>query len=315
MNRIPRESFNQMLFKDGINDDNIHSTDDLKLTDNNNFKTKFSSTNLNNTKITDDIIYSSSETNKDTIEEYEIDLDKFDVLCSKFRKIHDLRISDLNESDKKDFDIVLSYVKLLTNTNYYNLLFDCVKCYFHDLNKVYPGTIGSYFAGCLVDSNFAGIRSCNVTCAGSIQLPDNENVECNKAVIWAEYKLNNNNYYFNFDILKQADNYDQLNPVYLYITTPYKSFNNVKEFPGFTKSEKQELYNLGIKELHLMSYNEDCKYIDLYGRPIKLEDVKVRNNKNTIIKNKHNNNNHFITLIIILLIILFIAMFIIPYLN
>ena len=77
-----------------------------------------------------------------------VDIDKFEILCKKFRDQKDVKIKNLIGQNKEDFDLVVSYVHLLYGTEYYNTLYDKVKKYFKNVTGK-PGTVGGYFSGCM----------------------------------------------------------------------------------------------------------------------------------------------------------------------
>jgi len=237
---------------------------------------------------------------------YKVDIKKFEKLCDKFREIPDKRIDSLVGEDKEDFNLIVSYVQLLHDTEYYKYLYEKVENKFKDLKCVQPGTIGGYFAGCIVNDNYHGQATCSVTCAGALPQPmDYQNdISCDKAVIWAEYVKSNKSNKFNFNVLKQAENDEQLDPVLFYVTSEKHSFKNVHDFPGLSKSEKDILVKLGAKRIHIFSYTKDCKYIDLYGRPIDLKDVKSRSSS-PVNNSNHGNLGILIIIILIILLILF----------
>lgn len=284
MKRVQRESFNPKEYESSMTDESDYES--------NSYESDYFDTE-------DDNIVSQGDSRA-----FKIDVQKFENICDKFRKNPNLRIDKLEGNDKDDYDLIKSYVELLYDTEYYKYLYAKVEEKFKDLEKIKPGTVGGYLAGCLINDNYRGAPGCSLTCAGSAPLPNNgqDNQTCNKAVIWAEYITENNqNYGFNFDILKQAESPEELDPVYLYITSQNKSFNNAHEFPGFSKSEKETLLNMGIKNIHLMSYTNECKYIDLYGRPIELKDVKMRG--------KSSNSNLGLAIVLILIFVLLIVLF------
>src|SRR6266496_5611090 len=83
-----------------------------------------------------------------------IDLDRIKNICKDFRNKTHLKIKNLQGLDKENFNLVVSYVHLLYNTEYYRDFYNKIKKYFNDLSPVIPGTVGGYFAGCLVDTSF-----------------------------------------------------------------------------------------------------------------------------------------------------------------
>ena len=97
----------------------------------------------------------SSDISNETVEKghkntLKLDLEKIDDLCKKFREKKDLKIRKLSGSDKEDFDEMVSYVHLLHGSSHYSHLYERVKKHFKNVASVKPGTVGAYFAGCMV---------------------------------------------------------------------------------------------------------------------------------------------------------------------
>lgn len=198
-----------------------------------------------------------------------VDIGKFEDICKKFRDHPDIKIKKLSGQDKEDFEVVISYVQLLYGTEYYKDFHSIVKKYFKKVT-VKPGTVGGYFAGCL---NKSGDGSCSVNCVGSMPLPKDEQGwhACDKAVILGE----RNGDTYNFNLVKPADN-DNDEITYVFIET-----NNLHDFSGFTKEEKNELKKLGCKKIKLVGYKADgTSYSDLYDEPTEVDVVKHRKSFN-----------------------------------
>lgn len=159
-------------------------------------------------------------------EAFKHDLKKFKFLCEKFSKKRNNKISNLNIFDTQDFDIVVNIVEQYKKTKYYNLLYKIVENIFKNVEYVEKNTIGSYFAGCIVSSNFD--NSCSVTCSGSIQTPtDIENgTTCEKTVVFAE-KSDNGYKFINID--KNDEN-----EIYIFIDSM-----SLNSFDGFSLNEKK----------------------------------------------------------------------------
>ena len=219
-----------------------------------------------------------------------VDIEKFDELCKKFKEIKDFKIKNLTGKDKEDFDLIVSYVHLLYGTSYYNNLYEKVKKHFKSINSVKAGTVGGYFAGCLVSKG----KSCSLTCAGSMPLPKDEEGwnSCDKAVIMAE--RNGDSYSFSF--IKPANSEEDMNPAYVFVES--------ESFDGFNKYEKESLKALGCKKAKLIGYTSDMNYSELETKDVK--DIKHRHQKK---KKKEEDNNLWLLLIVfIILLIVFLAL-------
>jgi hypothetical protein len=194
--------------------------------------------------------------------------------------------------------MVISYVQLLHDTDYYKHLYRRIEDRFNDLTSVKPGTVGGYLAGCLIG---APQGNCSMTCAGAIPLPKGHehHKPCDKAVIWCEWNVKDG---FSFNISKHPDKAEDLNPVYLYV--PCQS---VHQFAGFNKAEKDKLSKLGINKVHLFGYNEECnKHVDLYGAPIDLKDVKLRSR---VHNHEHNRGSAGLAVLLVLIFLIIIILF------
>ncbi len=224
----------------------------------------------------------SSDSNEEPLEivvkghknKIKVDVGKFDKLCKLFSLKYDLKIKSLSGQDKDNFNLMVSYVHLLYGTSYYTELYDKVKKHFKNVTKVKPGTVGAYFAGCLVESSSESTEgfnpACSVTCAGSMPLPKDEEgwSFCDKAVILAE--KGKNGYVFN--VVKPADNENDLNPAYVFIES-----ESIDSFSGFDKPEKDNLKAIGCENIHLVGYDSyGTNSYDFYGEPKKVSEIKHR---------------------------------------
>ena len=231
---------------------------------------------------------------------FKVDIGHFDKLCKKFKDKCDIRLKNLHGRDREDFNLMVSYVHLLYGTSYYEHLHKKVKKHFGDLDRVKPGTVGGYFGGCLASTSFKGQSGCSVACAGSVPLPKDEEgwSFCDKAVIFAEY---NNKGGYNFSILKQPDKQSDMDPCYLFVEC-----EDLHDFLGFSKEEKEELKKLGAKNVHLIGCDEDgTKYLDLYGDSCSLGNIKHRKYH----KNDSNNSGLGLALVLIIIFLLLIVLF------
>lgn len=239
-----------------------------------------------------------------------VDLAKFDDLCRKFKDKKDFKIKKLVGVDKEDFDTVVSYVHLLYETSYYPSLYEKVKKHFDNVSTVKPGTIGAYFAGCLIsakeDSKVTDQPGCNISCAGSIPLPKDEEgwSFCDKAVILAEKGENG----YIFSVVKPANSAEEMDPAYLFVDS-----KTLHEFKGFSKEEKDQIRALGCKKVKMVGYSssfDDVTYSDLYREPKHVHEIKHRSNYKVAEKKE---DSSLITGILILLVILIIILLLAGY--
>ena len=207
---------------------------------------------------------------------FQVNLGKFSKLCKKFRSMKDTPIKQLKGNNREDFNLMVSYVHLLYGTNYYKRLFRKVKKYFGDMEYIKPGTVGSYFGGCLSDSTFKEDKpGCSVACAGSIPLPKDEEgwSFCDKAVILAESLGNHHNFRgYNFTVLKEPEEDLDMDPCYVFIDSL-----DLHNFPGFNSREMDDLDKLGCRKIILVGYDDDgLSYSELYDHPIDIYEIKFR---------------------------------------
>ena len=191
----------------------------------------------------------------------EVDLKNFEKLCEKFRNYEDVKIKHLSGQDREDFDLVMSYVDMLQGTSYYPHLFQKMKKHFHDVESVKVGTVGSYFAGCLLSQDSKGVSSaCSADCAGSMPNPGEV---CDKAVVFGEKRPNG----YSFSMVKEASSEQEMDPAYLFLES---------DFTGLSTEEKNELRSLGCKSVKLIGYTKDMKYSELYKTPKAIHEIKHR---------------------------------------
>ena len=231
---------------------------------------------------------------------FKVDIGHFDRLCQKFRDKADLRIKNLTGRDKEDFKLMVSYVRLLYGTNYYGHLYSKVEKYFKDLKEVKPGTVGGYFGGCLVPTQFEDQPGCSAVCAGSVPRPkDDEGWSfCDKAVIFAE-KNGNRGYVFN--VLKEPETPEEMDPCYVFV-----EHTDIHDFEGFSQKEKEQLEQLGVNEMYLIGCDSNgSEYVNLYGDICKLSDVKTRKKKHY----KSKGSSLGLALVLILVFLLLVVLF------
>lgn len=271
MKAVKSHSFNPFKY---ISKTNHNKTNDISTTSSN--------TDSNNESIQDLVAKGHKRI-------YQVDMGKFSKLCRKFRHKKDVEIKELRANDKEDFKLMVSYVHLLYDTEYYHRLFRKVKKYFGNMENIKPGTIGGYFGGCLVKSDMSNDKpGCSVACAGSIP-PPKESKDwdfCDKAVILAERIARDKYYYhskgghkdyrdcsgYKFTILKEPEMDGDLDPCYLYVDSL-----DLHEFPGFSDQEMNKLDSLGCRKVILYGYDTDgLTYHQLYDHPIDIYEIKFR---------------------------------------
>lgn len=276
MQRVQRQSFNPSEYDPSVISEDSEYNVDFSQSDDGNIVTKGK---------------------KDTLK---VDMGKFSEIISYFRQSPHKRIDELVGSDNDNFKLIVRYVELLYDTDAYPHLFKIVEEQFKDLECVKPGTVGGYLSGCLIKSKFP-IPGCSAVCSNAIPMPKGSSKyeQCDQAVILAEKNGSNK---YKFSVLKQADIENKDKPTIIHINT-----TDVHAWPGFSREEKEQLRSMGCTNIHIYGYTDDCnKHVDLYGSPINLDDVKIRNIHKI---HDHKENVSFAVILILIILILIIAFF------
>lgn len=201
---------------------------------------------------------------------FKVNIGHFDNLCHKFRLLSDVKIKNLQGVDRDDFNLMVSYVQLLYGTNYYTHFYEKVRKHFSNLEKIIPGTVGNYFAGCLNSSIEIG-EGCPVACTGSIPKPRGEEgwSFCDKAVIFADKVYQG----YEFTFLKEPVSSEDVKDCYLFVEA-----GDLKDFEGFNQDEKEELKKMGAENIHLIGYTDhgNVKYTELYSNVVNVRNIKHR---------------------------------------
>jgi hypothetical protein len=239
-----------------------------------------------------------------------VDIGKFDELCKKFKEKKDVKIKKLFGEDKENFDLMVNYVHLLYGTSHYSHLFEKVRKHFKGVTSVKPGTVGGYFAGCLVNKKLGDMTpGCSLGCAGSMPLPKDEEgwSFCDKAVIMAERGING----YVFSVVKPAESDEDYDPAYVFVESN-------TEFEGFSKSEKANLKAIGCKNVKLIGYSDDMSYSELYKDSRSVEDIKNRRDKSdstgkvvSVSRSKESYENNDSNTALIVAIIVFVILLLI----
>ena len=232
-----------------------------------------------------------------------VDIGKFDDLCKNFKVNKDIKIKKLVGQDKEDFDLVVSYVHLLYGTNYYTTLYERVRKYFDNVTNIKPGTVGAYFAGCLISNKTdkQDNPGCSLSCAGSMPLPKDEEGWnfCDKAVFMAEKGETG----YVFSVVKPANSEDEMDPAYLFVDS-----STLHDFKGFSTEEKEQIRAFGCKKVKVVGFSSDMTYSDLYKEPKAVHEIKHRSNKKHVVKKDDNSGVILGVLILIIVLILILCL-------
>lgn len=241
-----------------------------------------------------------------------IDLNSLKSMISLMKQNSQLRIFELEGHVLETFNTLVSYIQKTYGTPEYNVIYNCVREQFNDLTNIIAGTIAGYFAGCFVKSQNDKKIGCSATCANSMPPPPGLQKwqPCEYTVIHAYEKEDN----VIFPDIRSS-------PTYLKSDNEKAVIYLHGEFRGLTASEKQELENMGIKEIEIYTYDPQTKkYVQETNGFIPVPSVKERiiiekvSNKVTEEPIKKENNiiaymkaNPLMTIIIIILIIILLA--------
>ena len=249
-----------------------------------------------------ELFFKGSEINK-------VDLDEMKKIIAEFRRYADVDIKKLRPYQSKRLNKMAYYVSLLYNhKESYMLMVSEIKKVFSNLTEVAPGTVGAYFYGCFLRTDFE--EKCSLVCANSIS-PLARDSECRQRVVWAKYDSTNDRYIFdetnknntikgnngnNGNNGNKGDENKEDEITYLYIENP-------KGFSGFTMSEKESLSKMNIEYVRLLGIfkssttenleeneydnyefkgriNDKYEYHDLARRKIKRDKLKTRYSSN-----------------------------------
>ena len=236
----------------------------------------------------------------------EIDLEDIRARLDRLRPLASTPIRLLSGDAKDDYTSLVNVTRLLYPTDSYDTYRQEVNSRFGDLTEIIPGTIGAYFAGCLLPTSWSGREStqnpvCSAICAGSMPArgEDLENPEsCAYTVILATPTADG----YTFTPINQGENHDLL-IVFLR--------SDDHRFAGFNESEKQQLATYGAHHVKIYRYSADGRnYTDVSNGMIQLQELPTRVDiiPNPTASSKVGSGN---TLLIILLVILvIIALFV-----
>lgn len=218
-----------------------------------------------------------------------VDTAELDDIMARLRDNEKVRINKLTPESAKDFQKVLSYVSLLYNTSQYNIIYDIAEKHFGDVKSATPGTVGGYFAGCIVETSFSdSIPGCAVACAGGLPRPkDDEKWKfCDQAVIWGLYEGGK----YNFTTILDKEDKEH--------SILHLNCTNYKTCPGFADEDKKHLKDMGVKRVTLYGYRNSGKdHTPLNEEPVEVDDLRSVDEVGTT-------DNSSISLVIVVLLVL-----------
>ncbi|PCJ24632.1 MAG: hypothetical protein COA94_07195 [Rickettsiales bacterium] len=199
----------------------------------------------------------------------EVDVEELEEIIKSLRKVAKVKTSELKGDDRKNLDKIISYVSVLYDTDSYKILYGIAMKHWSDLKIISPGTVGSYFAGCIRTSSSSDMQGCEVICAGSMPRPNesDEWKQCDKAVIWGKYHKGK----YSFNVLQ--NNSDMSHSI-LHINC-----TNYNTCPKFSPEDIDTLKSIGVETITLRGYkNNGRDHLDLIGKEISVDDLVTNEN-------------------------------------
>lgn len=243
-----------------------------------------------NKKKSSHIVKKGGDSVKDEIE----DIDKKLQLMKDNRTVY---IKDLENNISEVFKELVNYItKSYEVPSKYSELYKKIEKVFSDVKEesIYPGTVLSYFIGCIVTSSIVP-SSCSALCAGSVPRPDDiDNPICDYTVYIATLNKDQN---FIFTAMNHTDNKQD---VIIYVT-----FDTITEFPGISASEKKALSSKGVEMINLISFDpKSNEYNELTTGFLPINDIKLRIDSKEDEKSQNTSNTMGYYVGIVLLILL-----------
>lgn len=237
-----------------------------------------------------------------------VNLDQIRDLVREFLVIRHIPIRDLERKHpaaKRKFDQFLQLVEKVKHSDAYDEIFKIVERETRGFNSIQPGTLGSYFKGCLLPVSFPDNPSCSEICASSFQPPHTIDgwYTCGKLVIRAKWNSEGN---FSTEIICKGSP-EGNNPGYLLI-----DHTTLSEFPGFSMREKKELRDLGLTSCKLLSVSVTGKeYRELIGGFQSIDNLPSRVSRQEVDNNSSNNQtkNPWIAMFFFLLVLVGVGIF------
>ena len=107
---------------------------------------------------------------------------------------------------------------------------------------------------------------------------------------------------YDFSLVKPGNSEEDFNPAYVFVES-----ENINDFKGFCKSEKENLKALGCKKVKLVGYSSDMSYSDFYKEPKNVDKIKHRHTI-PVKKNSDKEDNNFGLLLLLIFIILILIL-------
>ena len=220
-----------------------------------------------------------------------ISLDDIRNRLNRLYRVADKPTNSLRGQQKEDFQTLVGYTKTLYDTAPYKIYYDEVKSVFGKLSRVYPGTVGAYFAGCIVKPAYKDLKGCSSICAGSMPVApeDGDTTTCSYPVVFANRKDDGD---YNFVKLHNGTNKDMM-IVYVDGNHPFR---------GFSQDEKKKLESMGAAKIDVVRFtDQNSDDEEIYNGFLELDSMPTRSFYTTF------TSSSWLWILLILLIVVIIV--------
>jgi hypothetical protein len=210
----------------------------------------------------------------------------------RLTQVKDMPVKNLSENYLDDFTSVTHHISSLYGSDGYNLLFQEIQAKFPIDSKIIPGSVGGYFLGCFVPSNFKYGDTCSLACVtGAPTFYDSADViPCQRNVYIAPFDVG-------YKFTKLSSGTEDPASAILFIQPP---------FQGFSPDEIYELRSQGIEKI-ILSYYDENKGEYFVSEPLGYSQIQARSSSTRTFKvstSTTNNERIFQTILIVVLLLL-----------
>lgn len=228
---------------------------------------------------------------KSSSDEFLVSKDELLAAISRLRESEYTPIRKLSGTLKEDFFMVSKYIELTHQTNTYDMLKSLIDEKFYDLEKVVPGTVGSYFYGANLNVNLDP-KECAAVTANAIPVDKDTWTHCKNHVVLADRTDKG----YDFSLLSEGEDRSH---AYVFVR-----HDNYSDFEGFSTEEKRKLKKMGAEYLYLYGYGDDTtQYNDLLGTAVNVDDCKHRKHEHS---DKKDGGSQWLLWIIVLIVFIIV---------
>jgi hypothetical protein len=172
-----------------------------------------------------------------------IDLSHLEDNIRSLKDHKDTLIINLDSEHRKTFNNVQGAIRNIDDSPAHTCIADIIDRVFVDHTRVIPGTVGAYFVGCRIKTDYH-TPGCAVRCAGSVPPTNREGyIPCeHKAILMDENRQ--------FNVMNEIESPTAI----IYI--PFNC-----KWHGFTYEEIEALKRLGVKKSKIARYSNDVNSI------------------------------------------------------